>query len=107
MQITLIPVRMDATLTLHRAGDVLTLNGVTFDFGPLPEGAMLPHAAIACDWFAGDVRRSGGELQLSLILPHGSGAPEATRYPDVILRTGDGPVDLPTWGPEPAPEDMA
>jgi hypothetical protein len=95
MHITLTPVRLDTPLTLHRNGDVLTINGVTYDFGPLPEGAILPRAAVDCDWLASDVERIGGVLHLTLILPHGAHAPEVARHPAPITLTGDGPVTLP------------
>jgi len=71
MQIALTPQRRDDTLTLSAQGDVLTFNGVAYDFGPLPDGGVLPRAAVACDWLASDVTREGGTLRLTLILPHG------------------------------------
>ena len=98
MQITLIPVRMTGALTIDRQGDVLTINGEAFDFSPLPEGAVLPRAAVTCDWLASDVLRLGGQLQLSLILPHGPDASAATRFPAPLTLTADGPVDLPGAG---------
>lgn len=100
MHITLIPVRLDTVLTLHRSGDVLTINGVSYDFGPLPEGALLPRAAVGCDWLASDVERIGGVLHLTLILPHGANAPEATLYPVPLLLTTNGAVTLPPYDTE-------
>jgi hypothetical protein len=44
MHITLTPMRHDATLTLHRAGEVLTINGDPLDLSVIPEGATLPGA---------------------------------------------------------------
>ena len=96
MQITLTPQRRDGTLTLVRSGDVLTINGEAFDFTVIPEGGTLPRDAVACDWLAGDVTRSGGVLHLTLILPHGADAPQATLFPAALTLTGDGPVTLPT-----------
>ena len=96
MQITLTPQRRADTLTLMRSGDVLTINGDAFDFAAIPEGGTLPRDAVACDWLAGDVTRSGGVLHLTLILPHGADAPQATLFPAPITLTGDGPVTLPT-----------
>ena len=95
MLITLTPVRLDTPLSLHRSGDVLTINGVTYDFGPLPEGAILPRAAVDCDWLASDVTRTGGQIRLTLILPHGTDAPAARRAPAPLNLTVDGPVALP------------
>ena len=98
MILTFSPVRYDTILSLQREGDVLTLNGEAFDFGPLPDGATLPRDAIVCDWIAGDVRREGGMLMVPLLLPHGPDAPEATRFPQPIVLAADGPVTLPAYG---------
>ena len=105
MHITLSPVRSDDTLTLHRSGEVLTVNGADCDFGPLPEGAVLPRAAVGCDWLASDVTRTGGVLHLTLSLPHGPDAPPGTLFPAPMVVTEDGPVALPAHGP--AQEDCA
>ena len=103
MQITLTPQRRDDTLTLMRSGDVLTINGEAFDFAAIPEGGTLPRDAVACDWLAGDVTRSGGVLHLTLILPHGADAPHETLFPAALTLTGDGPVVLPTDEVTPMP----
>lgn len=97
MKITFTPMRLDTTLSLSRTGDVLTLNGTAFDFGPLPEGATLPRDAIKCGWIAGDVRREDGLLIVPLILPHGADAPDATRFPEPLTLTSDGSVVLPAY----------
>ena len=104
MKLTFTPMRRDDRLELHRTGDVLTINGEAFDFGPLPEGATLPREAIDSDWFAGPVERIGGVLHVSLILPHGPHAPDATRVPAPLEIEGDGSVVVPAWA-EPAEED--
>jgi len=95
MQITLIPQRRDDALSLSRSGDILTLNGVDFDFSALTEGAVLPREDVACDWLASDVTRTGGVLHLALILPHGANAPEQSLFPAPIIVAADGPVTLP------------
>ncbi|MFN3294839.1 MAG: hypothetical protein ACK414_15550, partial [Gemmobacter sp.] len=94
MQIEFSPVLTEGTLALHRTGDQLAINGAGFDFAPLPEGAQLPAAAVACPWLTGAVRRADGTLHLTLILPHGDDAPEAVRFPAPI-QPGDGPVAAP------------
>lgn len=101
MQIRFTPQRRDDALTLSRAGDVLTINGTAYDFTPLPEGALLPRAAVDCGWLASDVTRTGGQIRLTLILPHGADAPAARRDPAPLRLTADGPVALP---PETPPE---
>ena len=114
MHITLSPIRSDAVLTLHRAGDVLTINGAALDLSVLAEGATLPAGAVACDWIAGPITRIGGALHLTLLLPHGAipdpAPPEAraVTHPAPIILEGDGPVPLPHWAPEePAIQEAA
>ncbi|MCG7630536.1 hypothetical protein MHM88_22270 [Epibacterium sp. MM17-32] len=97
MHLSFHPMRQDQALSVSRQGDSLTINGETFDFTPLQEGDVLPRAAVACDWLASDVTRAGGEIRLTLILPHGPEAPEATRFPQPLSLTGDGPVPLPAY----------
>lgn len=95
MIITYSPIRHDTLMTLHRAGDVLTINGEAIDLGPLPDGATLPRDAVDCAWLASDVARIGGVLHVSLLLPHGANAPHATRHPAPVTLSTDGPVALP------------
>lgn len=82
-------------LTIVVSGDLLTLNGESFDFGQLPDGASLPLEAIASEHFAGPVSRIEGELHLTLRFPIGPDASEAARFPSPIHVTTDGPVELP------------
>ena len=94
MQISFSPQRRDDALSLSRSGDVLTVNGEAFDFSGIADGATLDRDAVACDWLASDVVRTGGVVRLTLILPHGPDAPEETLFPDPVT-PGDGPVVLP------------
>lgn len=94
MIITLSPVRSDASLALHRAGGVISIDGLAFDLSALPEGATLPRAAVGCPALAGDITRADGVLYLTLTLPHGPDAPEAALFPDPV-EAASGPVDLP------------
>ena len=91
-------------LTMHRAGDVLTINGEAFDLSGIPEGATLPRAAVACDWLVSDITRTGGVLHLTLTLPHGADAPQETRFAAPITLTANGPVSLPPYDAEEAAE---
>jgi hypothetical protein len=100
MQIILSPIRAETPLTLHRAGDVLTVNGEVFNLSGIPEGATLPREAVACDWLASDITRQGGSLQMTILLPHGANAPEVTRHPAPLVLTSDGPVTLPPYDAE-------
>jgi hypothetical protein len=96
MILTLSPIRSDATLTLERCGDILIVNGQSFDFGPLEEGDRLPFDAVEGDWLVSDVVRKDGRLSLSVALPHSAEAPHALRFPEKLLLDADGPVRLPT-----------
>lgn len=96
MQINFTPMRRDDRLDLSVSGDALTINGEAFDFSGVPEGATLPRDAVACDWLASDVERIGGEITLTLVLPHGANAPEETRFPEPISVTS-GAVTLPPY----------
>ena len=100
MQVKLSPQRIDETLTATRVGDVLTLNGEAFDFGPLPEGATLPAEAIDSPWIVGPVSRIDGDLHLTLRLPHGANPSQAVAFPAPLTVLGDGPIPLP-FDPKP------
>ena len=61
---------------------------------------------MVCDGLAGDVTRSGGQLYLTLILPHGADAPPETLFPAALTLTGDGPVVLPAYENEPVIDEV-
>lgn len=103
MNIKLSPVRHHETLTVSRAGDILTINGEQLDFSPLPDGATLPADAIDSDHIVGQVSRIDGELHLTLRLPHGPNPSPAVAFPEPITVTADGPIELP-HDPEPDQE---
>jgi len=100
MHIKLSPVRLDETLEVLKEGDVLTVNGIPFDFSLLPEGATLPAEAIESEHLVGPVERINGELHLTLRLPHGANPSKAVAFPEPIYVTEDGPIPLP-FDPEP------
>nr|WP_111300368.1 hypothetical protein [Paracoccus saliphilus] len=95
MKISFTPQLRADRLSVRVEGDTLTVNGEDFDFSSLEEGATLPAAAVECDFLASDVIREAGQITLTLILPHGSDAPEIVRFPQPVHVTGDGPVPLP------------
>lgn len=94
MHISFSPMRREGELSLSLSGDVLTINDEAFDFTALPDGATLPREAVDCEWLDSDVVRVGGQIRLALILPHGTDAPQGTKFPQSI-DAGDGPVDTP------------
>lgn len=95
MQIKLSPVRSDESLSVSRSGDIVTVNGVPFDFSQLPEGAELPATAISSDWFTCSVERINGAVHLTLKLPHAANPSQEVAFPVQIDVTKDGIVELP------------
>lgn len=101
MKINFSPVRSDIDVPEVKCSkDALTIDGELFDFAPVPEGATLPAEAIGSAWFIGPVQRIGGEIVLTLRLPHGPSPSEAVAFPDPISVTKAGVVKLPS---DPAP----
>jgi hypothetical protein len=101
INITFSPVRMNERLVLDMRGDTVIVNGESFDFSRLLEGATLPREAIISEWFPGDVMRTAGVLSMTIRLPHGPYAPEETRFPEPITIEVDGVVKLPPYGQPP------
>ena len=95
MKIILSPQRRDDTLTVIKQGDTLTINGTAYDFSQLPDGGTLPADAVDCEFVIGSVDRVDGELELTLLLPHGANASEAARFPEPIIDPADGKLELP------------
>jgi len=95
MRISLSPIRMDAGLVVSKVGDMLTINGETFDFSDLPDGATIPAGEVPCEWIVGPVERVDGDLRLTLILPYGYNAPVERRHPDPIVDPADGLLVFP------------
>lgn len=95
MLINLSPIRSGRTLEIYKTGDTLTINGIPYDFTQLPDGATLPNEAIGCEFILSDVHRVNGEIELTILLPHGANASESARFPTLITMTTDGQVVLP------------
>jgi hypothetical protein len=95
MLINLSPQRREDILTISKTGETLTINGKPYDFSQLPEGATLPREAIDCEWIVSDVNRINGEIELTILLPHGANASHTARFPEPIIKNDDGQVVLP------------
>lgn len=95
MIISFYPQCRSDTVTISKAGDVLTINGEAFDFSSLPNGATIPEGSIPCPWIKGPVERIGGEIHLALILPHGWRPSPAVAFPASLTVMADGPVAIP------------
>lgn len=106
MRIKLSPVLpiAPASLTIYKQGDSLTINGLTLDFSPLPEGATLPAEATGCPWVIAPVERVDGHLVVVLQLPIPIDASQEACFPHDIVAPADGLIELPIPAAEqPAP----
>ena len=95
MKINLSPTRSDKELNIVKSADTLTINGVPYDFSQLPNGATLPKEAIDCEFIVSDVNRVNGEIELTILLPHGANPSHEARFPEPIIKNDDGQVVLP------------
>ena len=95
MKIFLSPQRRDDTLSVVRRGGLLIVNDEPFDFPAVEEGDILPRSAIESDWFAGDVTRVNGELELTLILPNPANFSQAQAFPVPLTITKMGQLSCP------------
>ena len=105
MRISFMPQLTDRTLTVSKAGDVLTIDGEEYNFSWLPDGATIPNSlprpassdpdtTIPCKAILGPVHRVDGELRLTLILPYKIGNRHVDTPPDLV-DPPDGPIILP------------
>lgn len=91
MRIKLSPQQANSDwLSLEKKGDVLTINGMELDFGPLPEGATLPALAVDHPVVIGEVSRIGGHVEISILYRQPSTASEAERFPELLNDPADG-----------------
>jgi len=97
MHITLIPAGRNGPLSLSRAQDALIVNGLRFDFADLPEGGELPADAIETPYISGTVKRTDGQISLTIRLPFAANAPRETKFPEPITADLDGPITLPPF----------
>lgn len=93
--ITLSPIRLDATLSMRREAETLMVNDLPLDLSGLAEGGSLAADSFGCDWLVSDVTCAQDVIRLTLLLPHGAGAPDAVLFPAPLMVIADGPVALP------------
>jgi hypothetical protein len=97
IHITLSPQRRDEELSVEKQGNALIFNGEYVDLETYsPE-------RVQCQWIVGEPEIVDGDWSVTIILPHGPAAAEKTRFPDRIVATTDGLIDLPSFGPKVKP----
>lgn len=106
MRITFSPQRRDDKLIVSKDGDKLTINGDVYDFSVIPDGAMLPAEAIPGEFIVGPVIRINGEIEITLLLPHGPNPPQSVAFPKDIVIIQDGDIPIPSHFYEPPPEPL-
>ncbi len=81
---------------MEKHGDRLTINGEDIDFGPLESGTKLPSDVCReySPFLLGAQRNDDGELELTLLLPHGKDATQAALFPQPVIAI-DGLVEVP------------
>ena len=88
----------DGPSSISWSDPVIHVDGVEYDLSLLDDRASAQHPIL------GTVFRNGDDYSASLKLPFGSNAPESTRFPEPIIVTENGPVELPIYN-TPEPED--
>ena len=73
-------------ITISKQGEVLTLNGETFDFSALEEGAEID---TECRHIVGTVKRLNGNIHITILLPHGVNSYFAPTEPQEVMVDGD------------------
>ena len=96
MKIEFSPQRSEQTLKVTRTGDTLKINNKIFDFSVIPEGGILPADAVASEFVVGELRREGGALKITLLMPHGANPPPEVCFPERLENPADGVLALPT-----------
>ena len=84
-------------LTLAKQGDTLTINGIPVDLSPLPVGHKLPFEECqkGHPFLLEAQRNDDGELEVTVLLPYGPGASEAVEFPQPIVVTENGNIEVP------------
>lgn len=73
--------RNDDEVVYSVSGDVISINGVDYDFGPLGEGDSIFHYDVGCEFIKGVITRINGHIVLSLIRPWKSNPTEEDLNP--------------------------
>lgn len=91
------PLRCDDTelLTVSVSKDVITINGIDYDFSPLVDGDSLGSDAIESRKFLGMITRTGKDINVTLQMPYRDGAPESVTFPTPVS-VKSGKVKVPT-----------
>lgn len=92
-KITLSPQFSNASLSIKKIGDTLTINGNQYDFSPLSDGDEIPDDAITNTSIVGSITKSDGVINLTVLMPYNDPeAPESVTHPEPLMLDKDGEV---------------
>lgn len=94
IELKLVPIRHDGTLKLSKKQDVLTVNGVEFDFGPLGDGMMLDSHAIE-NLFIEKAERVGQTIFITVRYPYSYDTPVVRLIEVTVPASKGGAIALP------------
>lgn len=92
IKINLSPIRTKTETKINWAAPILTVNNEPFDLSLLEDGATATGHPVL-----GDVTRNGDHYECMVLLGHGKNAPEATRFPESLVITQNGVIELPLY----------
>lgn len=103
IKITLSPVFTDKyeDMEINVTGDLVVINGESFDFTDLQNGYHIDSIDIESQWFStGAVYKDeSGDMTMTIKFPHPYDAGVDMKFPETILVTKDGFVELPKYTP--------
>lgn len=84
------PQHSSAKLTIAKSNNVLTINGISYDFTPLNDGDEIPPEAIDSDVIVGGIEKVDGIVNLTIIMPYSdAAAPDHIRFPEPLMLIKD------------------
>lgn len=96
-KINLSPQRRDDELSVIIEGSVITINGDELDLDDIPAGATYENGSELHEFLAGPViKEKDGDVELTLLLPHGPEPEQYQAFPEPIIDPSDGVLDLPS-----------
>lgn len=95
-KITLSPQFSSEELTIKKLDNTLFINEVELDFSDMPEGGEYPPEAIEHPFVIGGASKVDGIVSLTVRMPYSNPEPpHSVAFPEPILVTDDGLVELP------------
>jgi len=91
LKINFSPQRNDKIVSVIKLGDILTVDGIMYNFNLINDGDTLPMEAVECEWIDSDVERINGEIELTLVRTYIEDTHENC-FPEPIFDASDGVI---------------